>query len=141
MTNNRFIYEVIRLSNMSCIAVIYLSWMTVWCINNNLYVEKLEATGLQQDTTSLGAATCEPSNKLPKRNVIFHTKVLKYRDLCLPMIACLNPLQVFVESLWGLLFVSARTSRLIHEPKRSYTAGQSKHFNTLTSIGPMDRPI
>lgn len=114
--------------------------MTVWCINNNLYVEKLEATGLQQDTTSLGAATCEPSNKLPKRNVIFHTKVLKYRDLYLRMIVCLNPLG-FCRIPLGPAFVSARTSRLIHEPKRSYTAGQSKHFNTLTSIGPMDRPI
>ena len=65
--------------------------MTMWCINNNLYAEKLEATGLQQDMTSLRAATCEPSNILPKRNLILYNRVLKYTDLYLPMIVCLNP--------------------------------------------------
>jgi hypothetical protein len=58
----------------------------VGSINNNLYAEELDATELQQDTINLRAATCEPSNRLSKRNLILYTKVLKYRDLYLPMI-------------------------------------------------------
>jgi hypothetical protein len=53
----------------------------MWCINNNLYAEKLEAIGLQQDMPSLRAATCDPSNRLPKRNLILYNRVLKYTDL------------------------------------------------------------